>query len=275
MATGGRIQQLQKLQQSLPSGAQQTQTGLEAARQMRLQEMVKGAPRATSITPMAQQVGGQQAAEAGKAALQNQQGLQKQASQVGALQLGEQKLGQQAQLGQQQRAISAANREQQSRLAELGQETKNKLFDQQMEFSKNQRGQTTFNERQLADWAVANSRSEQELANRMQALTQANKRKLQYLQTQNAKINQALKTGYLNDKQRLDNQARKELLTIKMENERRMAREKNNAANKQAIGRALGTTGGAVAGAYAGGPAGAAAGASMGGEAGSAVGSQL
>lgn len=270
----GRIQQLQKLQKSLPMSNQQVQQGTDAANQMRLQDMVKQAPAGTaSVTPIAQQLGGAQASAAGQANLQTQQQNIQQGAQVGALQLQQKGTEQQAELGQKQRAVSQYNRKQQNMLAKLSQEKKNELLDQQLEFNKDQRGQTQFNERQLADWAATNARSQEEFNNYSQIIQQAANRKLQYLQVQNSKVSQVLQSGYLNEKQRLDNETRKQLLVVKKELEQKMADDKAKRNNRRAIFQGVGTIVGTVAGAYftAGNPAGAAAGGAVGSAAGSGL----
>ena len=214
----------------------------------------------------AQQIKAGQAAPAtGPAALQ-QQGAQTgavaQAAQTqGAIQQAGQQVvdaQKQAQLGQIQKAETQAMEQlaaeksfadQSRRLAEYARELGNDMMEERRDFE--QKGkQTAFNnERQLADWVVANAENEQDFQNRMQEMQQASVEKIQTLEIINNRI--MLEEEKLSKaKQSSKTRAMKKKLAIRRKQmQDQIRREKEKAQKRGGMVKVL--TGAAMAGAGA------------------------
>lgn len=261
-----RSRQLKKLQDQLPGANQRVAAGLQAGRETQLQETIRqaqpGGPR------QAQTMGGQQAAQSGQVQLQAAQQTQKDVGQVGTMAAQQQRLESQQRVGEQQRSLSKKQRELTSRLQRLDQDAKDELIDRQLQFQQDERGRQFMNERQMADWAVANAKSEEEFAAYKQQAMQMHERKMQMMQTAHAKVSQAIKQNYVIEGQQLDQEQRKRLIEEQRALEQKMREEAAKRAEKQAMWTAAGTIVGTVIGAYFGGPAGAQAGGQAGGAAG-------
>ena len=246
-----RAKQLEQLAMSLPGQNQQIAQGQQQARQIQLQEQIKQAP-GTAGPGFAQQLGAQQAQQAGQIQLGAQKRGQQQAQLAGQMGL-EQKAREQRDTGfQQQLAINANQRQTADRLSNLDQRLKSQLLDNQLTFQKDQAGQTFLNERQLMDYAATKARSAEEYANYVQQVNQISQRELQMLQTAERKINQALQQGYIKKGKTLDRELQKELIEKKRILQKQIQDKQNKAANRASMFQAGGVVLGAAAGALAG-----------------------
>lgn len=169
--------------------------------------------------------------------------------------------------------LSFLTRTQREQLAALGADVKEKIFDSRLQFSKDEMGRKFSNERQLSDYVLANAKSEQELASRLQTQQLMQKRDLQIMEAAQAKVNEALRQAYGDKSRELTQQSKEYIANVQAAAERAMARKKARGAAMGQIITGAFTIGGAVAGfvATGGNPLGAAAGASVGSSTGQAV----
>jgi hypothetical protein len=247
---------------------------------MDLQRQVAAAPVPGAGQPAAgvreaQQAAAQQVEQAGQIQLQ-------------ATQRAQERTGQIAQLGEQARAQAAGadiagrkidlvreQRENESTLEKLGRDAKQELFDARIQFAKDESGRQLMNEGQLADWAVSNAKSTEELRDRTQTANLLHQRRMDMLQIGYEKVSTALRFEQAKTEQTRNHRRIQELAEAEQNLRLELQREQNDAKNKQAMWQTGGTIAGTVAGGVlgsAGGPAGTVAGASIGGAVGGAVG---
>lgn len=258
-----RAKQLEKLAMSLPQENQRTAQAQQQARQVQLQSQIQQASP-TAGPALAQQMGAQQAAQAGQIQSQAAQRGQQQTQLMGQTALSEMGRQQRQEGFEQQLALSANQRSAADRLANIDKKLKTQLLDDQLQFRKDQAGQDLLNERQLADWAALKAESGEEFAEYAQAAQQVYEREIQMLETANKKITQALEQGYIAKNKPLDREMRKKLAQQKQALELEIQKKQNKAANKSAIFSTAGALGGAAVGGLIAGPAGAMAGSAVG-----------
>lgn len=267
-----RIGQLNKLAASIPVANQELANNMQAARITQLQSAIGGlTPEQAGTTQLAQQIGAQQAQQAGAIQVQTAQKTAQQQQQIGQMALQEDKMQKQQELFTRQQALAQRNRGLTNQLARLDSNLKDRLFDQQLQFKKDEFGRTIWNERQLADFAVLQAKTQADLDKFEQMVDQQSKRRLQILQTAQAKLKQVLEQNYLREGQELDQSARKEIARMKAAAEEKIRKEKARRANRGAMLQGAFTVIGAIVGAVTAGPPGAAAGAQIGSGVGQAV----
>jgi hypothetical protein len=162
--------------------------------------------------------------------------------------------------------LAFMSRTQRDELAKLGRDVKEKLFTDRLTFEQDEAGRKFANERQLADYTVANAKSQDALKDKVQQVQQAQQNK-EYMvdkafQVVGAQLEQALTKA---------EQARNQVSVGKIQEMQRVL--KREAAARAAKAGAMGATisgvvSGAGTGAMVGGPWGAVAGAVIGGAAG-------
>ncbi len=279
MAETARTRALKTLARQLPVANQQIAQQLQQTRQTQLQAQLGQATPGLGVRA-AQQVGAQQAAEAGKIQLQTQQQGMQQAQQLGQMAFKEQQAINQQQLANQQLAQREQARLDQDKLSKLGREFKQELFDSKTQFQRDQNGQAVWQESQLADWAMSKAKSAEDFKNYAQSAEQLHKKKISMLETSQAKIKAELEKQYQLSEQKRNQGLVYELEEMTRNMDARIRSEYNRLANNlstwQAGGTVVGGIVGGVIGSYTGAGAvpGAMAGASVGGAAGTAVGSQ-
>ena len=274
-----RAKQLKTLAGSLPGANQQIQQGLQEARKTQLQETIRKMRPAQATTANIQQLGAQQAGQAGQIALQGQQQQQQQATQLGQMALQEQGrqqrqagFTQQVELNQQQRNIA-------DKLYKLGKNLKNDLLDKQLTFQRDKAGNALFSQRQLLDYAAEKAQSKEEFQNYAQDLNQLYQRKMQIFEQAHNKVVEALNRGYIREGKELNQAQKLELAKAAKALQDKLNRARIDAANAQAQTNALSgllgaAIGGVAAGAVSGG-LGAAEGAAVGASAGQTLGNIL
>lgn len=270
-----RMTALQNLQNQLPVASQRVASGIQAARDIQLQQAVAKAPTGAATAPVAQQTGAAAAAQTGAAQVDAAKQMVQQAGQVGQLQLGEQQMAAQQQAAQAQQAARQQEITNADRLGKLDLQAKKEIYDAETQFRKDEAGRTLFNERQLADYAIQNARAEEQFKNYAQQAEILNKRKLQAMETAYKIVEEDLRQRWAVAEQTKDQAARKQILEIRAELERQKAKARAKAANSAAMW----SSGGMIVGAVAGGilgmgtPMGVAAGATVGAQIGSGLGS--
>jgi hypothetical protein len=267
-----RMTALQNLQQQLPVASQKVASGIQAARDIQLQQAVAKAPTGGAIAPAAQQTAAAATAQTGQAQVEAAKQMVQQAGQVGQLQLGEQQMAAQQKTAQAQQAARQQEIMNVDRLGKLDMKAKQELYDKELEFKKDEAGRTIFNERQLADYAIRNAKSEEEYKSYAQQAQLLARRDLQATETAFNLVMEDLKQKWALAEQRKDQAAKEEIARMKAAAEAAMERKKAKAANSAAMWSSGGMIVGAVAGALIAGPGGYAAGAAVGSQAGAGLG---
>jgi len=140
-------------------------------------------------------------------------------------------------------------------LSRIGRDIKTKIFDARMTFDRDEMGRKFTNERQLADYTLANSKNEQEARERLQTMQQHSQRKVQMMEFAYKKISQALTQSMKKSESQKDFLQQKKLAQMKQDMEKRIADAKSKANNKAAMIGAASTIAGVVGTIY-GSPAG-------------------
>jgi hypothetical protein len=260
MAVSPKLSALQNLQNQIPVANQKMAAGMKAARDIQIQQAVAKAPVGGAIAPAAQQTAAAVATQAGQQAAQQGQQAVQQAGQVGQLQLGEQQLTAQREVSGAQQAARQQEMTNIDRLGKLDMAAKKELYDNEMQFRKDEAGRTLFNQRQLADYMVQNAESDEQLKNFSQKAQQLNKRNLQAMETAYGLIMEDLKQKFALAEQAKDQEAKKKIIELRAAAEARMRKKQADAANNAAIWSTVTGVAGAAVGGYFGGPAGATAG---------------
>ena len=243
---------------------------------LRARAATQAQPAGASIAQSAQQTGAALTQQAG------QQSLQQQAQQAGLAQsqaqnvLQRQKLGQQQQLFEKEQDVSRAARSLDQQLFDISQSAATQEADMRRNFNDRVAQTGHLQDMDLANWALANARSEDEFRDRIQSIEQAHSKK-------SAMINHAYKVVMQNKRQEAEkasterkNQLKAELREMERSWKQEQARQRAEAANRQAMfgggGSMVGAVAGGLIGAYFGGPQGALIGAQVGGQAGGSLG---
>jgi hypothetical protein len=263
---------LSKLAGQMPIMSQQALQQKAAQSTIALQQAVAQTPAQAPVAQAAQALGAQQTQALGQAQVQTQQ-----AAQQGLAQAGQQVLQGQvsdAENGLKRKALetSKKNREALEGVNSLSSQLKNKLFDSQLTFQKDEANRTLFNEQQLMDYKLSQGLADEDLANYEQSVSNLTQRKLRLLQVAQEKIKMEINQQFQSGQQSLDQDQQEFLMRKKQEIEAKIAREKARAKNRAAMFSAVGTVVGAAAGAVIAGPGGYAAGASVGASLGGAAG---
>lgn len=271
-----RMAALQNLQKQLPVASQKVASGIQAARDIQLQQAVAKAPTGAAIAPAAQQTAAAATAQTGAQQVEAAKQMVQQAGQLGQLQLGEQQMAAQQKVAQQQQAARQQEMTNIEKLGKLDMTAKQELYDKEMQFKKDEAGRTLFNERQLADYAIRNVRSEEEYKKYAQDAELLARRDLQATEAAFNLVMEDLKSKWQLAEQRQDQAAKEEIARIEAAARAAMERKKAKAANSAAMWSSGGMVVGAVAGAalapFTGGVINPATGAMIGAQAGAGLG---
>lgn len=241
-----RMAALQNLQNQLPVASQKIASGIQAARDIQLQQAVAKAPTGAAIAPAAQQTAAAATAQTGSQQVDAAKQMIQQSGQMSQLKLGEQQIGAQQQVAQQQQAARQQEMTNVDRLGRLDMAAKQEIYDKELQFKKDEAGRTLFNERQLADFAIRNVKSEEEFKNYAQKAEMVSKRKIQAMETAYKIIEEDLKQQWLLAEQQKDQTAKERIVQIRRDIEARIQREKARAANNAAAWQAAGMVAGAA-----------------------------
>ena len=266
-----RINQLNTLAANLPVVNQQMANNMQAARTTQLQQAIASmAPEQAGTTKVAQQIGAQQAQQAGAIQVQTAQRTAQQAQQVGQMALQEDRIQKQKELFTRQQALAQRNRALTNQLARLDSDLKDQLFDQQLSFKRDEFGRTIWNERQLADFAVLQAKTQIDLEKFEQVMHQQSQRRLQIMQVVQAKLKQALEQNFMREGQELDQQTRLFIAQKMKEAKEKEARERARRSSRGALIQGAFTVAGAIIGSFS--PLGPGTGTVVGAQAGSSLG---
>lgn len=266
-----RIGQLNKLAGSIPVVNQSIADGMQAARTTQLQAAIAGmAPGQLGTTQTAQQLGAQQAQMSGAIQVQTAQKNSQQLAQVGQMALQEDKLKKNQELFTRQQAIAQRGRALTNELASLDNNLKDQLLDQQLSFKQDEFGRTLWNERQLADFAVLQAKTQADLDKFEQMVDQQSRRRLQIMQAAQAKLKQVLEQNFLREGQELDQSTRMQIAKMKQAAEAKIRKEKARRANRGAMLQGVFAVAGAAIGTFS--PLGPGTGTVVGAQVGSGVG---
>jgi len=269
-----RINQLNKLAGNIPVVNNNIAQGMQAARTTQLQQAIASmTPDQAGTTQTAQQLGAQQAQMSGAIQVQTAQKNSQQLAQVGQMALQEDRMQKNQELFTRQQAITQRNRALTNQLAQLDNNLKDQLLDQQLSFKQDEFGRTIWNERQLADFAVLQAKTQADLDKFEQTLNQQSQRRLQIMQTVQAKLKQALEQNYLREGQEMDQQTRLFIANLKKQAAEKERRERARRASRGAMVQGAFVVAGAVAGTVLAPVGGGAAGAVLGAQVGSGLGS--
>ena len=243
-----------------------------AARMLQLQQAVsRMAPTAAPTAGQAAQLGATAASAAGEQAVQQAASTVETAGQAAKLGLQSQALAGQQRLGAAQEMAQKEQLGQVERLAAIDAQAKTELFDKELAFRKDANNQTFFSERQLADYKRQAAASDEQFKNWANTAQNYHKRNIASLEAVYNKLAEVERNNFRVGEQQLDQAAKKELVQLKLDTQRRIAAAKQRAAATTARWQAVGTVVGVVAGAPFGPPGmmvGAQFGSSIGGMAG-------
>lgn len=228
-----------------PQDLQRSQERAKRTQDILMQNKMRGA----GASPVAaQQVGAQAVLGKGAAALEERAKVAPQITQAAQAGLQQKGTEQRKRLAEMQRGLQGQARRAEARLFNLDQRVKNELLDNQLTFRKDELGRTLFNERQLADYALANAKSEEELQNYAQLVQQISSKKMQILSAAHAKIQQELKQAYTKEATEENAKLKRELAVAEYNMRRKMEKEQADARNRAGMLGAAGSIVGAVAG---------------------------
>ena len=141
-----------------------------------------------------------------------------------------------------------------NQLSNINADAKRRVFDEQMRIRKDKNNQSLLTERQLLDYAIANSKDEQSYLDWAQRAQTISRREVQMWDMASKKLEQALTQVHLTGERELNQEQTQRLLAQKMEAERQRKKAAARARNRMAAWQA----GGAIIGGAAGAPGGAA-----------------
>lgn len=160
--------------------------------------------------------------------------------------------------------VAANRRANELRLAQLDSETKRELIDARAKFATDEAGRLILNQKQLADLALVKAKSREELANRMQYMEQASKKRLLATDLMYKRATQEIEARTARAIQEGRQDVAQQLAEYKRQIQEAYMAEVAEAQNRAMIIQGVLGIGGAVAGGIFGGPMGAAAGYSAG-----------
>jgi hypothetical protein len=131
--------------------------------------------------------------------------------------------------------LAFMSRKQREDLAALGLNVKSELFDSRLAFDQDELGRKFDNERQLADWVVSSTLSQDEQADRMQEMVQSSDRMIQILESSHAMVVQKLEQERAKSKQEQDQDLLATLTKMESDAKATIQRKKDQAENVKQI----------------------------------------
>lgn len=236
----------------MPRQNQRVATGLQEASKMGVQaqlgqigQMGQGPLSVQQV----QQAGAQAAAQQGQATLQAQQQQAQKAMQASQQAAKVEADETQQRLREREFGIKKKANVLERQLGVYDEKLKNEIFDRNIKFEKDELGRTVFNERQLMDFKIYNSKSKLEFRKFEQDMRNVSRRRIRMLDVSLAKIKQELSQQFKKDQIEMDQGQRMRLLKAKQAIEEKIARAQANAANRASMISSAFTIVGAGAGA--------------------------
>ena len=162
-------------------------------------------------------------------------------------------LDQQKNLLSRSQKLEQDSRDNQTRLFNLNSKLNDELVTRQQKFQRDSLMRYQFTERQLMDYAIIKSKSDEDLQNWAQTSENLHDLKMQALKAAHAKISQELTLQFELAEQQRDNAQIQRLTQAKVEAERKMQKAANDDKNAMAAFTAGGALVGGVIGTFAGG----------------------
>lgn len=216
----------------MPVRNQQLADQQRAARTLQLQQAIsKLTPQQAPTAQQAAGMGAALAAQAGQEQVGRAQQMVETTSQMARLGQQETALAGQQKLGAMQEAGRQEQLSQIDRLAKLDANAKRELFDKELQFRKDAANQTFFTERQLADYKKQSAVSDEQYRNYANQAQNYHKRNIASLEAVYNKLAEIEKNNFQIGEQKLDQAARKEILALKADAERRVREAQRKAAN--------------------------------------------
>lgn len=183
---------LQAMSNNVPVANQRLASQQQAARDMQMQQAVGAAAPAQATAQNAQQIGTQQAQNAGtqQVAAQAQAGQQQaQVAQIGqqVQQLKDTQAVNDSKLGENQQVEANAEA-----FSQISLQAKQEMYDERRDFATTQQGLQFTNERQLADYAKLRAQTDQQWLSYVQTTNDLEQKKTQTLTTAYNKISQTM-----------------------------------------------------------------------------------
>lgn len=208
----------------------------KTARLLQLQQAVAGmTPQQAPTSTQAAGMGATMAAQAGQQQVERAQQQVSQSGQLAKLGQAETELASAQKVSALQTGAQREQLDQTSRLAALDDRTKREIFDNELQFKRDQNDVALFSERQLADYKRLTVQKDQDYAKWAQVAKQGHDRNIATLQAISDRLAEVEKNNYYVGKQKLDQAQAKELSQLKRDNDRRLARARARAANTAAM----------------------------------------
>lgn len=231
----------------------------KAARALQLQQAIAAAPQPLTKTQAAQ-TAGQVAQAAGEQQVSQAKGMMQTAEQAAKLGMQETALAGREKVAGLQETARTESLGQAERLAAIDQGAKKELFDTELQIRKDANNNALLSARQLADYAMLSANRKEAFSNWSQKTEQYSKRNLEMLQVMQQKLSQAIRDGYLDKKQKLDQAQKQELAQIQKDIQNRIAKaeaRKNNLNQMtQGLSGVMSIAGGALVASGVGAPVG-------------------
>lgn len=231
-----RTDLIQNVKSGLAEQNRQIQTGADFG----LQQSIRAQARERAMNPASQQ-GAQDVAAVSQRRGQAAQAQTQQATQQAQFEEQKAKMSQARTLAEMQDTLSKQTRENEGRLFQLDQRLKDNLLDKQLTFQKDELGRALFNERQLADYKLATAKSQEDLKNYQQMVQQETQKKLQILEFAHNKMKQELANTMKLEESRKNNELKIRLQRAINEAEKKIAKEKADAANRAGMASGIGS----------------------------------
>lgn len=221
-----RLRALRNLSNQLPAGNAQVAAGQQAARDIQLQAAARQMKPGQATVPAAQQAGAALQANAGTQAVQAaQQNLQAQ-GQIAQTGLAEQQQAAKSQAASNALSLEGQNQDQISRFSQLSAAAKKEMFDDRVQFTRDEQGRALLDERKLADYARGKAQSDEEFRDYAQKSDQLSRRKLAMMNAVQGKIEQQMKQDAAEASQISEELASGKLTAAQYASQKKLAEEK-------------------------------------------------
>jgi hypothetical protein len=263
------LKALRKLQSAMPVLDKQRQQQQQQARAVQLQQQVAQQPTTAPVTPTAQQLGAQAAQQAGQQEVKAAQQRQQQLGQMAQTALGAERAQAAEQLGQRQLGLGERQLAVTEELGGRTRSAEDQIFQNQVDFKRDELGRTTYQSHQQLDLALASAQSAEDFKDKMQIIEQATKENLAMLEATAKRLELELKGEGQLSRQDLTLEKQSQLQDLLRDTKNSLARKQAEAQATAAMYQGIGAAAGVgaallIPGGAAFAPAAAAGGAALG-----------